>query len=284
MSSTLKALIRLMRPHQWPKNAFVLAGAFFTHTWDEAATLQRVLVATLAFCLASSLVYLLNDWVDREADARHPTKCRRPLASGQVSAKGALGLGLALAASLLACVVGQPVLALLIGLYLLINIAYSFKLKHVAVIDVCLISAGFMLRLLAGTVAVGIPPSRWLLVTGLFVTLFLGFSKRRAEASHDAASQRRVMKQYSLPLLDTYVAMAMTATLVTYGLYATSPETQALHGERLVYSLPLVVFGMLRFTQRVHGGQGEDAASDIARDPWLIAALLGWAAVFVIGR
>lgn len=273
-----------MRPHQWPKNSFVLAGVFFTHGWSQPEVLRQALLATLAFCLASSLVYVLNDWVDRETDARHPSKCRRPLASGQIGTAGALGLGLALAAGVGVCALGEGRLATLLGLYLLVNTAYSFRLKHVAVVDVCLISAGFMLRLLAGTWAVGIEPSRWLLVTGLFITLFLGFSKRRAEAAHDSLSQRRVMEQYSLPLLDTYVAMAMTATLVTYGLYATSEETQQLHGERLIFSLPLVIFGMLRYTQRVHAGQGEDVASDFVRDPWLVATALAWASVFLLAR
>lgn len=277
----LRAALRLLRLHQWPKNAFVLAGVFFAQAWGEPVLASAALQATLAFCLASSLVYAINDWRDREADARHPDKCRRPFASGALGARGGLLVGAALLAGLAPLLLGRPLLAVLVALYLAVNLGYSFGLKHVAVLDVALISSGFMLRLLAGTVAVGIPPSRWLLVTGLFLTLYLGFAKRRAEAALEPARRREVLDHYSLPLLDTYVAMAMTATLVTYALYATAPETQALHGERLVFSLPLVVLGLLRYTQRVHRGEGEDLVRAVARDPLLLACGLGWIAIFL---
>ena len=147
-------------------------------------------------------------------------------------------------------------------------------------VDVSIIASGFMLRLLAGTVAVGIAPSRWLLLTGIFVALFLGFSKRKAETFHGEASQRAVLAHYPPALLDTFMAATMTATLTTYSLFATSAEAQLQHGERLLYTVPVVIFGMLRYTYQVHRGLGEDVARDLLRDPWILAAGVIWLAIF----
>jgi len=146
---------------------------------------------------------------------------------------------------------------------------------------VCIIAAGFMLRLLAGTVAVGIPPSRWLLLTGIFLALFLGFSKRRAETFQNAASQRPVLAHYTPALLDTFMAVTMTATLTTYSLFATGLEAQLQHGERLLYTVPVVIFGMLRYAYQVHRGLGEDVARDLLRDPWIIGAGVLWLVIFL---
>ena len=277
----LLPLIRLMRPHQWFKNIFVFAGLLFSYQWGQGHIVQQVLLAALAFSACSSLIYILNDWLDRESDALHPTKRHRPLASGEVSPKAALVLAalLLLASVLLAW--GNPLLLLLLGLYLVLNLAYNWRLKRVPVVDVSSIAAGFMLRLLAGTQAVGIPPSHWLLLTGLFIALFLGFSKRRAETFHDAESQRAVMEHYPPALLDTYIASTMTATVITYGLYATSPEARLQHGEHLAYTLPVVVFGMLRYAYQAHRGRGEDVSRDLVRDPWLVTSGLVWLLLFL---
>ena len=272
-----------MRPHQWLKNMFVFAGLLFSESWlnpDSGPLLHRVLLAFAAFCCASSLVYILNDWHDRRSDALHPTKCRRPLASGAVPLlwAAALAVLLLLAGAWLAW--GSPVLLALLGVYVALNLAYSGYLKQVPVVDVSIIASGFMLRLLAGTLAVGIAPSRWLLLTGIFVALFLGFSKRRAEMHHNLAAQRAVLAHYTPALLDTFMAMTMTATLTTYSLFATSLEGQQQHGERLLYTVPVVIFGMLRYTYQVHRGLGEDVARDLLRDPWLVGAGGLWVAIF----
>ncbi|OYZ75327.1 MAG: ubiquinone biosynthesis protein UbiA, partial [Polaromonas sp. 24-62-144] len=226
------ALVRLMRPHQWVKNAFVFAGLVFSQSWHDGPLVLRVFYAFAAFCCLSSMVYIINDWHDRASDALHPTKQVRPLASGAVPVPAALALAAVLLAAGLLLAAGNGVLLVLLGLYAGLNLAYSWRLKHVPVVDVSIIAAGFMLRLLAGTVAVGIPPSRWLLLTGIFVALFLGFSKRKAESFHDEASQRAVLEHYPAALLDTFMAVTMTATLTTYSLFATSPEALAQHGER----------------------------------------------------
>ena len=272
-----------MRPHQWLKNLFVFAGLAFSHSWLNANSgllLPRVLLAFAAFCCASSMVYILNDWHDRRIDALHPTKCRRPLASGAVTVPVAAALAALLLLAGVGLAWGSPVLLALLALYVGLNVAYSAYLKRVPVVDVSIIASGFMLRLLAGTVAVGIAPSRWLLLTGIFVALFLGFSKRRAEMHHSASAQRAVLAHYTPALLDTFMAVTMTATLTTYSLFATSVEAQLQHGERLLYTVPVVIFGMLRYTYQVHRGLGEDVARDLLRDPWILGAGLLWVAIF----
>ena len=278
------ALVRLMRPHQWLKNGFVFAGLVFSQAWQEGPLALKVLHAFAAFCCLSSMVYVINDWHDRASDALHPTKRHRPLASGAV----APALGLAQAVLLLAAGIGLAAgncaLLGLLAAYAVLNLAYSWRLKQVPVVDVFIIASGFMLRLLAGTVAVGIPPSRWLLLTGMFMALFLGFSKRKAETFHEEASQRAVLAHYPAALLDTFMAVTMTATLTTYSLFATSPEAQLQHGERLLYTVPVVIFGMLRYTYQVHRGRGEDVARDLLRDPWIIAAGICWLAIFLSRR
>ncbi len=279
--SLMLSLVRLMRPHQWLKNVFVFAGLMFSQSWGDGPLVARILLTFAAFCCVSSAVYILNDWRDRASDALHPTKFKRPLASGAVSVPMALSLAgvLFMAGALLA--VNNRVLLLLLGLYVVLNLAYSWGLKHVPVVDVSIIATGFMLRLLAGTLAVGIPPSRWLLLTGLFIALFLGFSKRKAESFHDAQRQRAVMEGYPSSLLDTFMATTMTATILTYSLYATSPESQMQHGERLVYTVPVVIFGLLRYAYQVHQGRGEDVSRDLLRDPWIMLALGAWLLIFL---
>lgn len=282
--NALAPLIRLMRPHQWLKNVFVFAGLLFGQAWHNGPLVERVFWAFLAFCCASSLVYILNDWRDRAVDALHPVKRQRPLASGAVTPQGALLLASLLAGLALALAWGQTALLLLLGLYILLNLAYSWGLKHVPVVDVSIIASGFMLRLLAGTLAVGIPPSRWLLLTGLFIALFLGFSKRKAETFHEPDQQRAVLEHYPPALLDTYMAATMTATVITYGLYATSVEALQQHGGRLIYTVPVVVFGLLRYTYQVHRGRGEDVSRDLLRDPWIVAAGIAWLLIFFATR
>ncbi|MEO6017280.1 MAG: decaprenyl-phosphate phosphoribosyltransferase [Polaromonas sp.] len=278
---SLPALIRLMRPHQWLKNVFVFAGLVFSQSWRDGMAVSHVLLAFAAFCCLSSMVYILNDWHDRASDALHPTKRLRPLASGAVTGPVALALAALLLVAGVCLASGNRTLLLLLSLYVGLNLAYSWRLKQVPVVDVSIIASGFMLRLLAGTVAVGIPPSRWLLLTGMFVALFLGFAKRKAESFHDEASQRAVLAHYPSALLDTFMAVTMTATLTTYSLFATSPEAQAQHGERLLYTVPVVIFGMLRYTYQVHRGRGEDVARDLLRDPWILAAGVCWLAIFL---
>ena len=281
---SLFALIKLIRPHQWLKNGFVFAGLLFGQSWSDGAILQNVLLAFAAFCCAASAVYVLSDWSDRKSDAQHPIKQLRPFASGAVSAPTGLLLAGLLLVGGICLAYGNRVLLALLGVYLLMNLAYSLHLKTVPVVDVFIIASGFILRLLAGTVAVGIAPSHWLLLTGMFVALFLGFAKRKAETFHPPASQRTVLAHYPPALLDTFIAMAMTATLMSYSLFVISAQSQLRHGERLIYTVPLVIFGMLRYAYQVHRGRGEDVARDLLRDPWIVVTGLCWVGFFVLSR
>jgi 4-hydroxybenzoate polyprenyltransferase len=282
-------LIRLMRPHQWVKNGFVFIGLLFGHAWKDPHQVAQSLSAFFAFCLLSSAVYVLNDWVDREQDRRHPDKRHRPLASGEVGVPAALGLALF-------CLLGGAGLAgglftgaglpgshepWLFAIYLFLNAGYSAGLKHVVVLDVFIIAAGFMLRILAGTLGIGIMPSHWLLLCGLMLTLFLGFAKRRAELNvlmEDSGGHRRVLEQYSPAMLDQFITVAAGATVMAYSLYTVSEETIALHGTPwLIATAPCVAYGLFRYLYRLHRtGGGGDPARELLTDPHLLGVFVLW--------
>ena len=209
------------------------------------------------------------------------------VARGAISVGAALGIAAALAAAALgiAAWTGWQVAAAA-GAYLALNAAYSLGLKHVPVLDVFLIAAGFMLRLLAGTWGIGIEPSRWLLACGFLLTLFLGFAKRRAELERlagDAGQHRAVLDSYTLAFLDKAVFACVLGMVVTYSLYTVSAETVALHGtEQLIWTLPWVLLGSFRYLFRLHfRGGGGDPTQELLRDPLLAASALGWVATVV---
>ncbi|HTN94499.1 MAG TPA: decaprenyl-phosphate phosphoribosyltransferase [Gallionella sp.] len=275
-------LMRLMRPHQWVKNAFVFTGLLFGHAWHDAALVTRAVIAFIAFCLVSSAVYTLNDIVDLEQDKLHPKKSKRPLSSGAVSITAAIVLAALLAVSGLALGyrASQTVLVILLG-YVLMNIAYSLRLKHVVILDVFIIATGFMLRILAGTLGIGIAPSQWLLLCGLMVTLFLGFTKRRAEIialSEDKTSHRRVLEHYSPVLLDKMIGITAAGLIMSYSLYTMSADTIRIHGTaNLIYTVPFVMYGVFRYIYLLHHqNRGGDTAHDIVRDPHLIIVVGAW--------
>jgi 4-hydroxybenzoate polyprenyltransferase len=284
LKDRLPPWLRLLRPHQWLKNAFVLVGLLFGHAWNQPDMVLKALAATAAFCLLSSSVYIFNDLIDREQDRLHPQKRHRPLASGTISVPFALSLlavCLAFAMDLVFRVVGNAHWVFLT--YLCVNIAYTLKLKHVVILDVFLISAGFMLRLLAGTLALGIPPSQWLLLCGLMLTLFLGFAKRRAELNAmrtdegAARAHRRVLEQYSPHLLDQLITIAVACTALSYSLYTVNEDTVAMHGRHLWITVPFVLYGMFRYLYLLHRrGGGGDAAEALLNDRHLILAVIGW--------
>jgi 4-hydroxybenzoate polyprenyltransferase len=280
------ALVRLMRPHQWVKNGFVFVGLVFGHAWRDPALTTAAILAFTAFCLISSAVYIVNDCVDREQDRHHPDKRNRPLASGAVSMGAALALaGICLAGGLGLAVATSQAWWLFV-IYLLLQVTYNLGAKHIVVLDVFIIAAGFMLRILAGTVGIGIPPTHWLLLCGLMLTLFLGFAKRRAELEtlvDDSAIHRRVLEHYSRGLLDQFIVIAASGTVVSYALYTVSAETAALHGTRwLIATLPFVLYGLLRYLYLLHRqGGGGDPAREVLTDPHLLVALAGWALLVV---
>ena len=275
-------LLRLMRPHQWVKNAFVFTGLLFGHAWHNAILVQQVIAAVIAFSFISSCIYIINDIVDREQDRRHPKKQRRPLAAGTVSVPGAIMLAsiLAVAAIMLGYWVSSIVLWIIVA-YAIMNLAYSFQLKHVVILDVFIIATGFMLRILAGTLGVGIPPSQWLLLCGLMVTLFLGFTKRRAEIialTDDKTSHRKVLEHYSPVLLDKMIGITAAGLIMSYSLYTMNPDTIHTHGTpNLIYTVPFVMYGVFRYIYLLHHqSQGGDPSRDLVRDPHLLITVSAW--------
>ena len=281
-------IIKLIRPHQYLKNGFVWLGIIFAQN-RTLTDIVHVGLVFLAFCAAASCVYVFNDIFDVQADRLHPAKRHRPIASGAVSIPTAWWLTgfLALLAFSIATRVGWTAVTFIV-LYLLINIAYSLRLKHVVILDVFIISTGFMLRILAGTLGVNIAPSQWLLLTGLMLTLFLGFAKRRAEllllensgqANH--ANIRRVLDDYSPVVLDQLTGITAACTILSYGLYTVSPETVRVHGtQALFYTLPFVIYGIFRYLYLLHHhARGGDTAKDLMTDPHLIITGIGWLAI-----
>ena len=285
-------LLRLMRPHQWVKNAFVLTGLLFGHAWHNPTLVTQAIIAFIAFCLISSTIYILNDIVDIEQDRHHPLKRKRPLPAGKlkVSTAAIFALTLGITALTLASFASSTVVIILL-IYAVMNIAYSLKLKHVVILDVFIIATGFMLRILAGTLGLGIPPSQWLLLCGLMVTLFLGFSKRRAEIialSDDKSSHRKVLQEYSPVLLDKMIVVTAAGLIMSYSLYTMNPETIRIHGTaNLIYTVPFVIYGVFRYIYLLHHqSRGTDTAHDLVRDPHMLIVLLGWLAttIFLIAR
>lgn len=275
-------LWRLMRPRQWVKNSFVLTGILFANAWRQPELLERVLLATLAFSLVASGVYIVNDLIDRPHDLNHPSKKQRPLAAGRVSVPAAVTLLviLWLAAFTLGFLISRAVIIILL-IYVLVNIAYSLHLKHVVILDVFIIASGFMLRILAGTIGVNIAPSQWLLLCGLMMALFLGFAKRRAELyamTEDSPTHRRVLGHYQPVLLDNMIVVTATCVILTYSLYTMSPATiQAHRTESLIYTVPFVIYGIFRYIYSLHKqSAGSDPALQIFRDPHLLLAIMGW--------
>ena len=277
-------LLRLLRPQQWVKNGFVLAGIVFGHGWENPHTVVLAMSAFVAFCLASSAVYAFNDCIDAEQDRGHPDKRMRPVARGAVSVAERLPLaaGLALIGLAAGSLTSLGVAAAVAG-YLALNVAYTLGLKHVPVIDVLALAAGFMLRLLAGTAGIGIVPSSWLLACGLLLTLFLGFAKRRAELERlagGASRHRAVLAAYSIRFLDGAIIVCAIGMMIAYVFYTLAPETAELHGTtRLVLTVPWVLLGTLRYLFRLrYRGGGGDPSSELLRDPALTAAVVGWLA------
>jgi 4-hydroxybenzoate polyprenyltransferase len=280
-----QAAIALLRPSHWVKNVFVLAGAFFAGHAFQLPVLRNVLLAFASFCLASSAVYALNDILDRHADARHPRKRFRPVASGKITVSAAIALSLAcaVAALQLAGIVGRALFGLIL-VYLVVNTAYSRWLKHIVLVDVFCIASGFILRLLAGTLGVGIPPSQWFMLCTFLLSLFLGFSKRYAEGmedGRDASEQRVVLEDYSPELLRLLLAVTLACTLMAYGLYTMSPSTLAVHGTgKLIYTLPIAAFVMFRYLYLVvQRGFGENLAGELLRDRGILVGILAYLAV-----
>ncbi len=278
-----RALLVALRPTHWSKNAFVLAPLLFARRWDDPASVQLALLATGLWCATASAVYLFNDVLDREADREHPLKRHRPIAAGTLPANLALIVAGLLAASSLSASAffASPALAAGLGAYLLLNLAYSVRLKTIPYLDVTLVATGFVLRVFTGARAIEVPASPWLLICSAGLALFLALSKRRAELFRTEASgegARAVVGAYNLRHLDWLCRGTALLNTAAYLAYTLAPHTVANVGDfRMVATVPFVAVGHLRYLHLVQGrGEGEDPTRLARRDPVLLAVTLGW--------
>jgi len=277
------AWVALLRPRQWVKNAFVLAPLLFSGRATDPATIARAVVATVGFCLLASGVYALNDVRDRERDRLHPGKRGRPVASGRISVRTALFASAVLL--LVACTVStalDPRLGLVAVAYVALNIAYTLGLKDMVILDVFLISAFFLLRLLAGAVAISVRPSIWLLLCGGLLALYLGFAKRRHELlllADDSTGHRTVLAFYGPELLDQMSVVLLSVTIVSYIMYTLNSQTAMLVGsEMLAYSTVFVLYGVFRYLYLVHQKGRGSPTETLLTDPSLMVTIFLWLA------
>lgn len=253
--------LALLRPKQWTKNLLVFAALIFSVKAVDASLLLRSLTGFALFCLVSGCVYILNDYMDQEADRRHPEKCRRPIASGQVKPQLAVLEGVVLLGTSLAVAwLLDPLFAALLLLYFGINIAYSVRLKHVVIVDIMVIAFGFVLRALAGAVVIQVSFTPWFLLCTMLLALFLAISKRRHELyllRTAKGEHRRVLTQYSPELVNQLNSIVTTATIMSYSLF-TFNSGHTLH---LMWTIPLVMYGIFRYLYLIHmqgkGGRPE---------------------------
>lgn len=282
----MRSLLEVLRPRHWIKNGFVLAPLLFSLPAVPPRAALDALAAAAAFALASSAVYAVNDIVDRAGDRRRPDRRRRPVAAGEVSPAeaGMLAAFCALASAGLCLLLPWRVGAAIAG-YAVLNAAYTWVLKRVVLIDVMTIAAGFMLRVSAGAAALGVPVSSWMVLTTFFVSLFLGFSKRRSEiAAARGRAGRAVLAEYSAPLLEALILIAVGITIVTYSLYVIQAvESRGSASELLVGTVPLVVYGLLRYLFLVlRQGKGNDISEAVLHDAPLLVTIAVWAAAVVL--
>jgi|SRR5690606_27534276 len=285
LADTALALVQAMRPKQWTKNLIVFAALIFDLQLDNPGRVLVAVAAFLTFCLASGSVYLINDLLDREADRRHPTKRHRPIASGRLPERVAV---LAAAASIVAApalgLLIRPGFGLILAVYIASMLAYSLWIKHVVILDVFAIAAGFVLRAAGGAVALDVPISPWLYVCTVLLALFLGFGKRRNEIKvlEDAAGQhRRNLEEYSVGLLDQLIMLTAAATIMSYSLYSfTAPTLPDNHA--MMLTIPFVLYGIFRYLLLVYvreeGGAPEQL---LLTDRPLMVSVLLWAAAVV---
>lgn len=281
----LAGLISAMRPKQWTKNGIIFGGLIFAFKLGQPRLVGLSIAAFILFCLLSSATYLINDISDLEQDRKHPLKKRRPLASGLIRpVHAAIAATLLLAIGLpLAFAVG-PAFGLTALAYVALTFAYSAYLKHIVIIDVFTIAAGFVLRAAAGALAVDVPISPWLYVCTILGALFLGLTKRRHELlllNDHASKHRRILAEYSPYLLDQMIMIVTSTTLIAYSLYTFSAENLPKNHAMMV-TIPFVLYGIFRYLYLVHqkdaGGSPEEV---LLRDRPLIADILLWGATSI---
>jgi 4-hydroxybenzoate polyprenyltransferase len=301
MGNRLRAIIQSMRPRQWTKNLALFVGLIFAQQLFNLTSFERAFVAFVVFCLASSCIYIFNDLLDLERDRQHPTKSKRPLASGDLSISwaivtigilllGCTGLTLLIFSipvqqtDIFASLGGANVLfTLSVVSYVILMSLYSVRLKHIVILDVFIIASGFVLRILAGAVVIPVMISPWLYLVTILLSLFLALSKRRHELillQSEASNHRQILKEYSLPLLDQLITIVIAATIMAYSLYTFQGPTG---NHRLMITIPLVLYGMFRYLYLMHirmeGGSPEEV---LLRDRHMLGTVVFCTVLIII--
>jgi 4-hydroxybenzoate polyprenyltransferase len=274
-----------MRPEQWLKNGFVLAPIVFSGLIGDPDAWLRTVLAVAAFCAASSAVYLVNDVIDREADRSHPIKKNRAIASGEVSVTTALSVAVVLvaAAAVVSVWLGGWFPAVLAA-YILLVLLYSALLKRAVFLDVLVVAAGFVLRVVGGAVAINVPVSAWILVVAYLLALYLALGKRRSELvllGGEAGNHRVVLGHYTLPMVDQAISVVLGATVLAYALYTVAPDTVAKVGsEGLLATVPIVLYGLFRYLYLLHRHElGGSPTKALLTDRPLLVCVVVWLAV-----
>lgn len=258
MKQSLPYLIFLtLRPRQWTKNVVVFAALVFSHRLFEPEFFFKTILAFFLFCFVSGSVYILNDLVDLEQDRKHPQKSKRPLASGKLNPSTAITFGIII---MIVSIITSYRLSVPFGIvatsYLILQIIYSFYLKHLVILDVFSVAAGFVLRVVAGAEVIQVPISSWLLICTILLSLFLAMSKRRHELillEENAIHHRKILYEYSPYFLDQMISVVTSSTVVAYALYTMSEETvKKFHTDNLKYTIPFVIYGIFRYLYLIH--------------------------------
>lgn len=280
------AALRALRPRQWTKNGVLLVPLLFAKSIFQGPALWHALLAVVSFSLLASGVYVVNDWIDRDKDRLHPEKRKRPIAAGHLGGGAAIAVVAVCWAASFALGWVLPARPAFLGVlagYLALQVLYSFGLKKLVILDVMAIALGFIIRVVAGAVAIDVVVSNWLFLCTLLGAVFLGFAKRRAELSSledTAATHRSNLADYSLTMLDQMMSISASACILAYGLYTVSKETVDRVGtDRLKFTVPMVVYGVFRYLFLVHKrGMGGSPEKVLLGDAPLlldIAAFLG---------
>lgn len=289
----MKKYLKLLRVEQWVKNLFVFVPLFFSGSIQNTDLLSKSIFAFIIFSLAASVVYILNDYNDIEADRKHPEKRRRPLASGAISKPTAIGILIAIIIIDVALVFLAQMyfhenlwkFAAIITTYFVMNLAYTFKLKHMPIIDICIIATGFVLRVLAGGYITGIGISQWAILLTFVLALVLAIGKRRGELINAQVSgkTRKALDGYNVQFADIALSISVTLAIICYLMFTLSPEVQARFHERVFYTVIFVVFAFLRYLQQtLVYNRTESPTKIVYRDRYIQITLVLWVAAFLI--
>jgi 4-hydroxybenzoate polyprenyltransferase len=277
LKSRLVGVLKLIRLKQWVKNGFVFAPLIFSGEISSPGAFANTFLATVLFCIASSAAYIVNDIHDAEQDRRHPKKSlSRPIASGLISVNTALCLLVILYCILAVAWFVMPQVIFIVAVYIALNIAYTFFLKHQPVIDIFVIAIGFVLRIFAGAAALGLGASAWMCITTMCLALYLAAVKRRQELSQSGSDGRKVLSKYSEQLVDRFAEMSATGALLFYSMFVMSTRPE------LVITIPLVLYGLFRYWYVVEALDGGESPTDALLADWQLLLIIAlWIATCV---